>query len=269
MEYSRLGATGVKVSELCLGTTTFGREADVEDSSSRTVRRPSEGRVPERSSAATGSQRLDIPQRGATVRRCAVSRDGRRVRVRAASPEDLEPLRRMFARISPESMYRRFLSPYPAVPGWALEHAVHVDHDARESLVAVSGGKIVGQAMYVRSENEAEVAVVVEDAWQRRGIGTLLLSELAAVAASRGIEAFTGTVSPENSQMLGLASAARARRRYSAEDGAYQIRVPLGFDRTATNLATARAAHTSDPSGRSSGGRTKPAEKNARSVATN
>ena len=200
--------------------------------SSPTVRQPNEVRVPGRSSAVTGSQGLDSHQRGAAARRCAVSRDGRRVCVRAASPEDLESLRRMFARISPNSMYQRFLSPYPMVPEWALEHAVYVDHHATESLVAVSGGKIVGQAEYVRSENEAEVAVVVEDAWQRRGIGTLLLSELAGVAGRRGIEAFTGTVLPENGQMLGLASAARARRRYSAEDGAYQIRVPLGFNRT-------------------------------------
>jgi GNAT superfamily N-acetyltransferase len=84
--------------------------------------------------------------------------------------------------------------------------------------VAVSGREIVGQAMYVTSENEAEVAIVVEDAWQRRGIGTLLFAELAALARRCGIGPFNGAVLPENSQMLGLASAARARRRYSAED---------------------------------------------------
>jgi GNAT superfamily N-acetyltransferase len=188
----------------------------------------------------TESQDLDTHQRGAAARRCAVSRDGHRVCIRAASPEDLEPLRRMFARISPKSMYQHFFSPYPTVPGWALEHAVHVDHHARKSLVAVSGGEIVGQAMYVGSENEAEVAVVVEDAWQRRGIGTLLLAELAALARRCGIGAFTGAVLPENSQMLGLASAARARRRYSAEDGVYLIHVPLESRVRCANLAVKR-----------------------------
>jgi GNAT superfamily N-acetyltransferase len=127
------------------------------------------------------------------------------------------------------------------VPRWALEHAVHVDHHATESLVAVSGGEIVGQAMYVRSENEAEVAVVVEDAWQWRGIGTLLLAELAALAGRRGIGAFTGAVVPENSQRLGLASAAHAKRRYSAEDGAYLIDVPLESRVRCANLAVKRA----------------------------
>lgn len=107
--------------------------------------------------------------------------------------------------------------------------------------MAVSGGEIVGQAMYVRSENEAEVAVVVEDAWQRRGIGTLLLAELAALAGRRGIGAFTGAVLPESSQMLGLASAARARRRYSAEDGAYLIHVPLESRVRCANLAVKHA----------------------------
>jgi hypothetical protein len=65
----------------------------------------------------TESQDLDTHQRGGAARRCAVSRDDHRVCIRAASPEDLEPLRRMFARISPKSMYQHFFSPYPTVPG--------------------------------------------------------------------------------------------------------------------------------------------------------
>lgn len=194
-----------------------------------TIRQPNEGRTRERSSATAEIEDSRHP-RDADARRCeVVLQDGYRIRVRAASPEDLEPLRRMFARLSPRSIYQRFLSPFPTVPEWALGHAVHVDHQARESYVAMSGGEIIGQAMYVRSEgeNEAEVAVVVEDAWQRRGIGTLLLLELAAIAERRGIEAFTGTVLHENSSMLGLAATVRAQQRYSVEDGLHLIRVPL------------------------------------------
>jgi len=177
--------------------------------------------------ATSGGRNLDISPRGVASRRRDVSRDGHRVLVRAVSSEDLEPLRRMFARLSPKSIYRRFHMAYPVVPEWMVDYSVCVDHDARESLVAVVGGDIVGQAMYVRKEDEAEIAVVVEDTWQRRGIGRLLLDELAAIAMLRGIKAFTGAVIHENGQMLGLASAVGARRRYSVEEGAYLIRVPL------------------------------------------
>jgi GNAT superfamily N-acetyltransferase len=191
------------------------------------VRRPDDVADRGRPTETTEARDLDINPRGVAAGRCAVSRDGNRVRVRAVSPEDLEPLRRMFARLSPKSIYRRFHMAYPVVPEWMVDYSVCVDHDARESLVAVAGRDIVGQAMYVRQEDEAEIAVVVEDTWQRRGIGKLLLDELAAIARLRGIEAFTGVVIHENSQMLGLASAVGARRRYSVEDGAYLIRVPL------------------------------------------
>jgi GNAT superfamily N-acetyltransferase len=180
-----------------------------------------------RPTETTGARDLDINPRGVATRRRDASRDGHQVRVRAVSPEDLEPLRRMFARLSPKSIYRRFHMAYPVVPEWIVDYSVCVDHDARESLVAVAGRDIVGQAMYMREEDEAEIAVVVEDTWQRRGIGKLLLDELAAIAKLRGIEAFTGAVIHDNSQMLGLASAIGARRRYSVEDGAYLIRAPL------------------------------------------
>jgi GNAT superfamily N-acetyltransferase len=192
-----------------------------------TVRRPDDVADRGRPTEVTEARDLDINPRGVAARRCDVSRDGHRVRVRAVSPEDLEPLRRMFARLSPKSIYRRFHMAYPVVPEWMVDYSVCVDHDARESLVAVAGRDIVGQAMYVRQEDEAELAVVVEDTWQRRGIGKLLLGELAAIAWRRGIEAFTGAVLHENSQMLGLASAVGAGRTYSVEDGAYLIRVPL------------------------------------------
>lgn len=129
--------------------------------------------------------------------------DGQTVCVRAAAPEDGERLRRMFSRLSGESLYRRFRSPFSRVPEWVVNQAVEADHYDRESLIALIDGEIVGQAMYVRLENsdEAEVAVVVEDGWQRRGIGYLLLSRLAEKARNQGIRALTGAVLPENGAM--------------------------------------------------------------------
>ena len=68
--------------------------------------------------------------------------------------------------------------------------------------------------------------VVVEDGWQRRGVGNRFLSRLAEEAQRRGIEAFTGTVLPENGAMRGLLDASGGLR-YSIEDGAYLAHVPL------------------------------------------
>lgn len=154
--------------------------------------------------------------------------DGQTVCVRAAAPEDGERLRRMFSRLSGESQYRRFHSPFSRVPEWVVNQAVEADHYDRESLIALIDGEIVGQAMYVRLENgdEAEVAVVVEDGWQRRGIGYLLLFRLAEKARNHGIRAFTGAVLPENGAMRALVASSGALR-YSKKDGVFLAHAPL------------------------------------------
>jgi GNAT superfamily N-acetyltransferase len=157
----------------------------------------------------------------------------------------------MFSRLSPTSIYRRFFSPLPRVPEWAVAQAIEVDHLDKESLVAVAGGEIVGQATYARPANsdEAEAAIVVEDGWQRRGIGKRLLSELAERARRRGIGTFTGAVLPENGAMRGLLAACGGGLRYSVGDGAYVAHVPLlppGPDR---RLRRRRAAMPQRPGG--------------------
>ena len=106
---------------------------------------------------------------------------------------------------------------------------VEADHHDREALVAVVGEEILGHAMYVREsrDDEAEFAVVVEDGWQSRGSGRLLLEGLAARAGSRGIHLFTGAVLGENRRALGAFAAVFPGMRYEVRDGAYQVRAPL------------------------------------------
>jgi GNAT superfamily N-acetyltransferase len=151
------------------------------------------------------------------------------VSVRPVSSGDREALGAMLSRLSRRTIYERFHAPYPSVPAWALAGMVEVDHDDREALVAVVGEEILGHAMYVRegSGHEAEFAVVVEDGWQSRGVGRLLLDELAAVARSRGIELFTGSVLGENRRALGALAAIFPGMRYAVRDGAYQISAAL------------------------------------------
>jgi GNAT superfamily N-acetyltransferase len=125
--------------------------------------------------------------------------DGTEIRIRPVAPGDEEKLREMLSRLSRETIYKRFHLPMPRVPEWTLANLTDVDHYDKESLVALVDGEIVGQAMYARQQaGAAEMAIVVEDRWQLRGIGRLLLSRLAEEAGRRGIEAFTGTVLGEN-----------------------------------------------------------------------
>ncbi len=95
------------------------------------------------------------------------------VLVRPVALEDEEGLRGMLSRLSRESIYLRFHAPYPRVPEWAVVSFADANRRDGESLVAVANGEIVGHAMYVRQgADEAEFAVVVEDRWQARGVGS-------------------------------------------------------------------------------------------------
>ncbi len=119
--------------------------------------------------------------------------DGRGMLLREATTEDVQRLRRMFARCSAESIYRRFHLPFPTVPEAFVDLLVGAGRDLRGGrfVVAVQGDKIVGYAMRVDgapSEGEAEVAVVVEDGWQKKRLGTALLAAVCEGARVRGIE---------------------------------------------------------------------------------
>ena len=151
------------------------------------------------------------------------------VSIRVATPQDGERLRRMFSRLSSETIYLRFQVPYPEVPEPMLVLMLEVDHPHKEFLVAVSEDEeIVGHAMYVRlgDGTEAEMAIIVEDGWQSKGVGKLLLLELAKRARLRGIEIFTGDVLGKNRRMLGLADMF-ADTDYTMEDGLWHVRMPL------------------------------------------
>ena len=154
-------------------------------------------------------------------------RIGTRVSIRTATPWDGEALRAMFSRTSSESIYRRFHLPYPEVPEWMIALMLSTDHH-KEALVAVTEEKVVGHAMYVRlgDGTEAEIAIIVEDGWQSKGVGKSLLSELAQKARPRGVATFSGEVLATNRPMLGLA-AMFAGTHYAMADGVCHVRMPL------------------------------------------
>lgn len=155
--------------------------------------------------------------------------DGTAIEFRPILPADRERLERMFYRLSPKTLYRRFFTavsrPIPA----HLDRLVNVDYHDRLAIVAVVDDEIVAVARYDRLEapGEAEVAVVVEDAWQHRGIATRLLWRLSAAARERGIEVFIAGVLGENRPMMGLLQVLSDELETRMEGGEYVVRIGL------------------------------------------
>lgn len=132
--------------------------------------------------------------------------DGARIAVRPISGDDDERLRRFHERLSPDTVYLRFFTPHPELSTAEATYFTHVDHRCREALVAVSGDDIVGVARFDRlpGSDDAEAAVVVDDAWQGRGVGSTLLRRLAERAAALGVRRFMADVLARNRRMLRL-----------------------------------------------------------------
>jgi len=134
-------------------------------------------------------------------------RDGERIAIRPIRSGDRELIAEAFQRLSPESRYRRFFAPLERLSEQDLSYLTQVDHHDHEALVALGPeGGIVGVARYVRSgePSEAEVAVVVGDPWQGRGVATSLLDRLVERARDAGIDHFIALVLSENQDALEL-----------------------------------------------------------------
>ena len=132
-----------------------------------------------------------------------VLRDGTTVHVRPVRADDGPAIRAFLEGVSPESIGFRFFGA-PNID-WTTRWAVDVDYADRFGLVVESGTPraIVAHAVYVRAgASRAEVAFLVTDTWQGRGIATILLAHLAEVAHQQGISTFFAEVLPYNHRMI-------------------------------------------------------------------
>jgi RimJ/RimL family protein N-acetyltransferase len=143
--------------------------------------------------------------RGQSVR----LRSGDVVRLRQVRPDDARALARAYANLGEQSRYRRFFTVMPDLPEATLTAAAGVDHRDHEALVALPllSSEIVGECRFVRYADRpdtADLAVTVIDAWQGRGLGSVLLSRLSERALEVGIAYFTAEVLAENQTMLAI-----------------------------------------------------------------
>lgn len=128
-----------------------------------------------------------------------VLRDGSLAHVRPVSPKDQTLLVHFIRNLSHETLYLRFLhfvKPEEAVKAMSPKAG-------QFALLALREDKVIGHAIYTKTlPNKAELAVVVMDEFQEKGLGTILLGQLAQAAATEGISEFEADVATENARML-------------------------------------------------------------------
>ena len=170
-------------------------------------------------------------------------RDSSQVDVRFIRADDGPRLIELFQGLSPETIYRRFLHARSVLPAAEAARYANVDHRERDALVACAPSDeaqapIVAVARYAQQDGAAaEGGLVVDDAYQQRGLGTMLLGRLIALLRCRGFRYLRGAVLGENGRMLRLLRATGYPLRIVRDDGAYGTELDLELRR-----APARAA---------------------------
>src|SRR5215203_2262972 len=167
-----------------------------------------------------------------------VLRDGTVAHLRPIRPSDVEGIHRFHAAQSDESIYLRFFAPLRRLSDADVHRFTHVDYVDRVALVATMREDIIGIGRYDRIDpRSAEVAFNISDHYQGKGIGSVLLEHLAAIAREVGIARFTAEVLPQNRKMLSVFSDAGYDVARHVEDGVVEV----GFDIEPTDSSKAVA----------------------------
>ncbi|MEU9162383.1 GNAT family N-acetyltransferase [Streptomyces sp. NPDC048424] len=178
-----------------------------------------------------------------------VLRDGGTARIRPITTEDAGRLVSFYEQVSDESKYYRFFAPYPRLSDRDVRRFTHHDYVDRVGLAATIGGEFIGTVRYDRigpdgrpasaPADEAEVAFLVQDAHQGRGVASALLEHIGAVARERGIRRFAAEVLPANTKMIKVFTDVGYQQKRSFEDGS--VHLTLDLEPTAESLAVQRA----------------------------
>ncbi|MCZ7457550.1 bifunctional acetate--CoA ligase family protein/GNAT family N-acetyltransferase [Streptomyces sp. WMMC940] len=178
-----------------------------------------------------------------------VLRDGGTAHIRPITTEDAERLVSFYEQVSDESKYYRFFAPYPRLSAKDVHRFTHHDYVDRVGLAVTVGGEFIATVRFDRIDaqglpasapaDEAEVAFLVQDAHQGRGVASTLLEHIAAVARERGIRRFAAEVLPANNKMIKVFTDAGYTQRRSFEDGS--VHLTLDLEPTARSLAVQRA----------------------------
>ena len=154
--------------------------------------------------------------------------DGGVAHLRPIRPSDADRLVAFYDRVSPESKYLRFFAPYPRLSDRDVKRFTEVDYVDRVAFIITLGDDMIAVGRYDRIEDDhAEVAFLIEDAHQGRGIAQLLLEHLAQAAREREITRFVAEVLPANRRMAKVFADAGYRVSKGIEDGVLAVEFPI------------------------------------------
>jgi len=167
--------------------------------------------------------------------------DGGTVHLRPIIPDDAPKLLALHGRLSERTRYLRYFAPYPYMSEKDLKRFSVVDHHNRVAFGASLGDELIAVGRYERlgDSDSAEVAFVVEDAHQGRGLGSILLEHLAAAARERGLRRFVAEVLGENGQMVRVFRDAGYRVSRAIEEGV--LHLEFAIDPTEASVEVARS----------------------------
>ena len=166
--------------------------------------------------------------------------DSTKVTIRAIHPDDTDGLVNAFAALEPQTIRLRFFYAKRSLTDDELRRLESMDYQQWVGLAATvqNGGKeiIVGFGEYVARGQSAEIAFVVEEDWQGRGIASRLLRQLTAIARANGLTQFEAEVLAENAPMLAVFRNSGLRMRTSQGQGVVQATLSLTGEASSTAM---------------------------------
>jgi GNAT superfamily N-acetyltransferase len=157
--------------------------------------------------------------------------DGTQIGFRPIRLTDLEAFKDLLYALSQETMYYRFMAHLRTLPEKVIQDFVFLDHRTEVCIVGTLpeayGEEIISTGRYYLDPktNRAEVAFVVRDQWQNRGIGTFMLRWLTTIARANGIAGFTAEVLRDNKRMQSVFHHSEGRVRSQPADGVQHIEI--------------------------------------------
>jgi len=169
-------------------------------------------------------------------------RDGLEIKIRPIKSSDEDMMRRLFYNFSDESKYFRYFASKPVMPHQEMQTYVNIDYQDVLSVVAIvekgRNERIIAEARYAydKKENAYEIAFIVDEEFQGKGVATFMLNYLIKIGRDRGIACFIAYVLPRNEAMLKVFEKAKVETTRSYDSDALILRF---------NLATPPAANGS------------------------
>jgi GNAT superfamily N-acetyltransferase len=176
-------------------------------------------------------------------------RDGEQILIRPVRLADGDQLAGLHARLSKDSVYRRYFGFKPTLSPAEIRRFTGIAEEWRFALVGVrSTGQLAGVARYEgqAGRTDAEIALIVDDALHHLGLGKLLLRRLVDVAVMSGMTSLTAVVLPSNMPMLHLLKALDVPSASARDSGSIEVRLQLADLELPADRSRVAAAHVAE-----------------------